>query len=417
MKLWRSGIIWSVLSFVSGLGNFVCSAILYRRLSNGEYGISNSALTSVVGFLSLPLSTVSTALIHHIAHFRGKKDEARLQGLLAGCQRILIQATVFGSVLAVVLAQPLGKFCGYRPALMLVALMTVLVSLWSGLGVTLCQGMGWFKRLAIISLAGVVMRTVFAWVMTKPYPTAEVALGATTFSLLANLSLLYWWKDIFRHGSERISPWDRHFGKFLVVTGAYIVGNWFFLSSDQLVAKKFFGGAALDDYMLAGRWATALPGTILPLLLVMFTSRSGANERTALSDQRILLVLYAMGLAAGAFGIIVLRVFLVRLVCGDNHPKSVPVASAMVIPYTIGMAFVGLNQAIGLWSLASRWYKLTACYGALGLTYWLALLFMGHTPTTLLHVMPVGTSAAFAILLVAWLLTLRSQPSSTPAAN
>lgn len=417
MKLWRSGIIWSVLSFVSGLGNFVFSAIIVRRLSHGEYGDSKTALFGVVGFLSLPLSIVSTALIHHIAHFRGQKDEARLQGLLAGSQRVLLQATIAGSILAVVLANPFGKIFGYRPSLMLVALITILVTLWSGFGVTLCQGMGWFKRLAIINLAGVVMRIAFGWIMTKPYPTAEMALLATTFSLLANLSLLYWWKDIFRHGAERISPWDRHFIKFLLVTGAYVAGNWFFLSSDTLVAKKYFPGPNLDAYGVAGSWAVALPGTIAPLLLVMFTSRSSGREAQARSDQQILLCLYGVGLACGAAGIITLRTFLVKLLCGHDHPEAVPVASAMVIPYTIGMAFVGLNQAIGLWSLASRWYKLTACYGALGLTYWLALLFMGHTPTTLLHVMPVGTSAAFAILLVAWLLTLRSQPSSTPAAS
>ena len=415
VKLWRSGIIWSVLSFVSGLGNFVFSAIIVRRLSHGEYGDSKTALFGVVGFLSLPLSIVSTALIHHIAHFRGQKDEARLQGLLEGCQRVLLQATIAGSVLAVILANPLGRFFGYRPSLMLVALITILVGLWSGFGLTLCQGVGWFKRLAIINLAGVGMRIVFGWLMTKPFPTAEMALLATTFSLLANLSLLYWWKDIFRHGAERISPWDRNFTNFLLVTGAYVAGNWFFLSGDTLVAKKYFPGPNLDAYGVAGSWAVALPGTIAPLLLVMFTSRSGGKEGQALSDQRILLCLYAIGLACGAAGIISLRSFLVGLLCGKEHPEAVPVASAMVVPYTTAMAFVGLNQAIGLWSLASRWYKLTACYGALGLTYWLALLLLGHTPTALLHVMPIGTGAAFAVLVIAWLLSVRSQPSARPA--
>jgi hypothetical protein len=190
-----------------------------------------------------------------------------------------------------------------------------------------------------------------------------------------------------------------------------VAGNWFFLYGDSLVAKKYFAKDALGNYQLAARWAAALPGTVAPLLLVMFTSRSGGKQGQALSDQRILLTLYAIGLACGAAGIIVLREFLIKLLCGHDNPD----ASGMLMPYTVTMTFVGLNQAIALWSLASRWYKLTACYGAFGLAYWLALLSLGHTPATLLHVMPIGTCAAFAVLVVAWLWTVQNQPSALGA--
>ena len=113
---------------------------------------------------------VSTALVHYIAHFRGQNDEARLQGLLAGCQKFLFQVTIAGSILAALLAKPLGRFFHFRTSLMLTALVCVLVSLWSGFAVALCQGMAWFKRLAIIGLVGVGMRLLFGWVMTKRFP-------------------------------------------------------------------------------------------------------------------------------------------------------------------------------------------------------------------------------------------------------
>ncbi|HUD84013.1 MAG TPA: hypothetical protein VMQ67_10945, partial [Candidatus Saccharimonadales bacterium] len=77
MKLWRSGIVWSILSFIGGLGNLAVSAVLGHRLSKAEYGYSNSTLDFIT-FLGLPLQTFSTALIHYIAHFRAKNDEARL---------------------------------------------------------------------------------------------------------------------------------------------------------------------------------------------------------------------------------------------------------------------------------------------------------------------------------------------------
>ena len=116
MKLWRSGIIWSVLNFLAGIGNFAFSALMARRLSKGEFGDASTTL-AFVGFLSMLPTAAGMALVHYIAHFRGKNDEARLQGLLAGCQQFLLQVTAVGSLFALLVAKPLGSFFGYRPTL------------------------------------------------------------------------------------------------------------------------------------------------------------------------------------------------------------------------------------------------------------------------------------------------------------
>jgi hypothetical protein len=81
----------------------------------------------------------------------------------------------------------------------------------------------------------------------------------------------------------------------------------------------------------------------------------------------------------------------------------------MIIPLSITMVFAGLSQAIGLWSLASRWLKLAMLYGISGLLYWLTLLLFGRTPALLLQTMPFGTAAALGVLGIGWLLTSRSQ--------
>ena len=411
MRLWRSGIVWSVLGFIGSLGHLAFSIVIGHRLSKAEYGYSSTILT-YIALLGLPLSMVSTSLVHYIAHFRGRNDEARLQGLLAGCQIFLFKATIAGSVLALVLADPLARFFGFRTSLMLLALVSLLVNVWSGLAVALCQGMAWFKRIALIGVLAAGMKFLFVWILTQRIATAEMALTAVTLSLLANLSLLYWWKDIFRHGAERISPWNREFLHFLLVTGAYVAGNYFFLSGDAMVAQKFFSGDALGEYQYAGRWASNLPIVMLPLLNVMFTSRSGRREAEALSDQRILLSLYGVGLGCGAAAMIVLRSFLVQLITG--HPNAH--AAGMLIPYTITMAFVGLGQAIAMWSLASRWFTPAVFYGVFGVVYWSALMMLGHDPASLLRVMPVGAGAAFCLLLLLWLWNARDRLPGSAAA-
>lgn len=381
------------------------------RLTGPEFGYSSTTV-NYCNFLNLPIAIVSTSLIHYIAHFRGQNDEARLQGLLAGCQRFLFFATIAGSIVAVIVAEPVARFFGFRTTLMLVGVVYILVNLWSGFAVALCQGMAWFKRIAIIALVAVGMKVAFAWVTTRQYPTAEMAVSATIFSLLANLSLLYWWKDIFRHGAQRISPWNKEFVHFLLVTGAYVAGNYFFLQGDSMVAQKFFPPNDLGEYLYANKWAVALPLTVAPLLLVMFTSRSGGNGEHASSDQRILLSLYTVGMICGAGSIIVLRSFLIRILAHHDNPH----AASMLIPYTVTMTFVGLGQAIAMWSLASRWFRLAIVYGAFGLIYWITLLLLGHTPETLLRIMPIGTGATFFTLLAGWLLTFRSRASGEASA-
>jgi O-antigen/teichoic acid export membrane protein len=341
----------------------------------------------------------SMSMVHYIAHFRSKNDEARLQGLLAGCQRFLFWATVGGTVLAMVVWLPLGWFFHFpRTNLMLAVLICVMVVIWSSFGVALCQGMAWFKRLAIIAVVAVGIRLVFAWVMTKRYPNAAVALSATTVSLLANLIVFYWWKDIFRHPAQRISPWTREFKQFLVVTGATVAGTYFFTAGDGLVSR-YFPEVARDSYNLATRFGRAIPATVLPLLIVTFTSRSGGRETSARSDQRILLSLYAAGLGCGAAFLIVFRGLLLKMYLG--HPNDE--AAQMIVPFSITMVLIGLTQAVGMWSLADRTFKIALLYGALGLTYWITLLLVGKTPEALLRVMPFGAGISFCVLCVCWL--------------
>jgi hypothetical protein len=405
VKLWRSGIVWSVLSFLGGLGNFAFNAIMLRQIPSAEFGYFGNALTGLNAFLGMPLLMVSTAIVHYIAHFRGQNDEARLQGLLAGCQKFLLKATIIGSVVALLLADPLAHFFHFRPTLMRATLVCVLVGLWSGFGVALCQGMAWFKRMAIIGLLAVGLRILFGWLATKKFPIAEMALSATTFSLLANLGLLYWWKDIFRHGAERISPWNREFLTFLLVSGSFVAGSWFLQAGDAMIAQKYFSKGDLGPYTEAGQLGRAIPATVAPLLMVMFTSRSGGRKDNAASDQRILLILFAIGLACGVTGLIALRHLVVRFYSGQPNPE----AAAMVTPFALTMGLMGLSQAIGTWALASRWLKLTALYGFAGMIYWLSLLQYGRTPSALLRLMPFGAAAALAILLTAWLWGYRSQ--------
>jgi len=402
-SLLRSGIVFSAISFVTGLGNMAFQGVMARHLrEQGQYGNANSALNALMPLLSLAPTIATFAVAHYVAHFNARGDSGRLQGLLVGCRKFLFRLTLAGSALAVLVIKPLSIFFHYSPTLMLATLVCTLLSLWASLAGALCQGFAWFKRLAFIGLLAMFLRVSFGWFVTLKWPSPETAVLASAFALLAYLVLLFWKNDLVVHG-EAVSPWNSEFVYYLVVSAACVSGGYFFTQGDLLVAKRFFSGGENDAYNCAERLAAALPIAVAPLLTVLFTSRSGARTGNIVGDQLKLLGLYLFGLVLGAAALFVLRDFCVKLILG--RPSSE--AAAMIARLAVTMVFVGLLQALALWALASRWMKISLLYGALGLGYWLTLLFLGKRPAALLHVMPATAGVTFFILFFVWFAALR----------
>src|SRR5436190_15557149 len=226
-KLWRSGIIFSAAAFVAGIGNYAFQAIMGRLLKtpehSGEFGYVGSAL-AFINLLGLPLVIASTAVTHYIAHFNTSGDEARLAGLLSGCRKFLFRLTLVGTVVAVLLIKPLSvAFEIPRQNLTLIALGCALAGLWVAFANAICQGLGWFNRLALIGLATMILRVGFGWAMALKWPVAEVGVLATGVGLAANLILLHWRKDLAGK-AESVSPYNREFAGYLAVAGACMTG-------------------------------------------------------------------------------------------------------------------------------------------------------------------------------------------------
>ena len=87
----------------------------------------------------------------------------------------------------------------------------------------------------------------------------------------------------------------------------------------------------------------------------------------------------------------------------------------MIGRFSTTMVFVGLLQALAMWSLASRWMKISLFYGGLGLGYWLTLFFLGKSPAALLQTMPIAAGLAFGALFLVWLISMRSHKAGETA--
>jgi O-antigen/teichoic acid export membrane protein len=412
-NIWRTGLIFTAAQFLTLLIGFGFQMIIRRQLgAAGEFGFVQTTII-FIGFLALPLAIAAQAVTHYIARFHFSGDDARLHGLLAGCRKFLFHISIAGSIVAILLIKPLGDFFHIpRASLTVIALVCVLATLWSSFITALCQGLGWFKRLALIGLLAAVIRLAFGVSATTISPVAEWAVLASAVMLLSNLVLLFWRKDFPRKTDMAVSPWTAEFVQFLVVSAACVFGTNCFSQYDALVAQRYFPGDQLDNYTTAGLLARQIPSLVGPLLAVLFTYRSSRHQHPgdALREQLKLLGLYAFGLITNAVGLYLLRTIGLRLI-GQNTPE----AAAMIAPFSVTMVFVGLLQAFGVWALASRWIKISLLYGALGLAYWLTLLFLGKSPAALLNVMPVAAGIAFGVLFLVWFIAMRTHKIDEPA--
>ncbi|MDE3098756.1 MAG: hypothetical protein KGJ88_04730 [Verrucomicrobiota bacterium] len=403
-KPWRSGIIFTAINFLTGLGNLAFQIVLGHHLkAQGQYSQANSAINGLMPMLSLvPLVAVFT-VTHYIAHFKAIGDSGRLQGLLAGCRRFLFHVTLIGSALAVAAIKPLSIFFHYSLGLMLATLLFTLVGLWTSLATALCQGLAWFYRLALLGFLAMLLRVSFGWLITLHWPSPQTAVLASTFGLLAYVLLLAWRREIAVK-AEPVSPWNHEFILYLVVSTAVVVGQYCFMNSDLMVMQRYFTAADGDAYVGAERLAVSLPITVAPLLTVLFTHRSSGHTSRALREQLELVGLYTFGLTCGAVCLLFLRTFCLKLIFGGHVP---PAAAAMIKPLALTMVFVGLLQAISTWALASRWSKVAVTFGILGLIYWIVILTAGRTPASLLRAMPIASAIALLILAVVWFYTLK----------
>lgn len=406
-NLLRSGVLFSAAGFLAGLGNYAFQAIISRNMqATGEYGLANSAF-SLATLLSLPASIATFAVTHYIARFNFAGDETRLHQLLAGCRKFLFHLTWTGSLLALVLVKPISAFFGFpRSSLVLTIVFYVLAIWWGAFATALCQGLGWFKRLAAIGLGMVTVRVLLGFGASHWRMMAEVVVLISAAGLLANLILLRWRKQLARPSDHPESPWTPEFISFIFISLACVGGGYCFMQGDQLVAKRYLGKEDLDAYTAAGLLARALPLTVAPLLTVLFTYRSGRQQADDLREQLKLLALYAGGLACGAAGLIALGGLCLKIL-----NRYSPEVHAMLVPLSVTMVFVGLLQSLAFWSLASRWSRLALLYGVLGLAYWLILLTFGTSLPALLRLMPVAAGVAFGGLLMVWLLAMRGKRS------
>jgi O-antigen/teichoic acid export membrane protein len=410
----QSPIAWTLVALL----NFITQIVFRRELAPGEFGALNTAL-GVIGLMTVPVLAVNQAFTHYLARQPAAGQSARIDSLRAAALTVTETfAWIWGGLSLLLVFLLLSPLDLPRFSLQLFTLVNVLIALGGVVGWAVCQGGNqlrlWAQLLVAAALARVLLGAGLAW----QEPWAEAGLAAFLLAGVVTLT------PAFRSGETSaamrlkacMTILDRDFLLCAGATFSVLLALFLFSSADRIVAQSCFGVATNNDlglvnwaqfdaYQTAGLLGRGILWGTQPLLWILFAQRSRLDRTTPAS--LAFFWIYAGALLLGAILLGCLSQPLSRLFCGDNFQSTalfVPSFAAVMVP-------LGLLQALGIFSLASRRYHECFVLGGCSVGYTLVLYLAGRQP----QLMPAfmfggGVLSLMAVLFVGVVRWGRKQP-------
>ncbi len=375
--------LWALVALL----NFIALIVLRRELAPGEFGTLNTALAAI-GLMTVPVLALNQAFTNYLARHPAPGQSARIDSLRDAALPVTgTFAWVWGALcipLVFLLLWPLDL---PRVSLRLFILVNVLAAVGGLMSRAVCRG-GHQLRLWAWLLAGSALARVLAGAgLAWQEPWAESGLAAF---LLAGVITL---APALRSGETSaavrfkscLAVCDRDFLLCAGSTFSVLLALFLFSSADRLVAQSCFGVITnnnlglvnwplFDAYHTAGLLGRALLWGTQPLLWILFAQRSRLDRTTPAS--LTFFWIYLGALLAGAMILGCLAQPLSRFFCGANFQSTaffVPSFAAVMVP-------LGLLQALGVFSLASRRHPECFVLGACAAGYTLLLYYAGRQP-------------------------------------
>jgi hypothetical protein len=382
-----------IVGTLIALLNFIAQIVFRHELAPGEFGTLNTAL-GVIGLMTVPMLALNQAFTHYLA--RQPAPGAAGQGArIDSLRAVALTATetfawIWGGLSLLLVFLLLSPLDLPRFSLQLFTLLNVLIALGGVVSWAVCQGGNQLRLWAWLLIASALARVLAGAGLAWLEPWAES--GLVAFLLAGVITLT----PAFRSGETSaamrwkacVAIWsnlDRDFLLCLGATFSVLLALFLFSSADRIVAQSCFGvvtdnnmglvnWALFDAYQTAGLLGRGILWGTQPLLWILFAQRSRLDRTTPAS--LTFFWVYLGALVPGAILLGCLAQPLSRLFCGPSFQTTallVPSLAAVMVP-------LGLLQALGVFSLASRRYHECFVLGGCGVGYTLLLYLAGRQP-------------------------------------
>ena len=388
------------------LFNFIAQLIFRRELAPGEFGTLNTAL-GIVGLMAVPLFALNFAFTHYPALQSGSGMNERIDAMRAASLVFTETAGwIWGALCFVLVFLLLSWLDLPRFSLQLFILMNVLIALGSTVSWAVCQHGNQLRHWAWLLGAAALARVLAGAVLVWQIPWAESVLAAFLLAGFITITPALRSREVEMTARLKAcrAVLERNFLLYAAATLSVLLALFLFSSADRMVAQHSFGGATnnnmglvnwtlFDSYQTAGLLGRGLLWGAQPLLWILFAQRSRVDRTQA--GSLTFFWIYMGVLLSGAILLGCLARPLSQLFSGPDYQ-----ATALFIPsFATVMVLLGLLQALGIFSLASRRFPECFVLGGCSIAYTLLLYLTGRQPQLMLAYMFGGGLVSLMLLL------------------
>lgn len=373
----QSAFTWLAIALL----NFATQLILYKEMSTtspGQFGLL-TAILGIIGLLIVPLAALQQAL-----RLYSGPAELRSSAVLAVETSAWLWAILY--LLAVLVLSILGT-----PNFSL-ELILLFLALGGVVSQAVCESETrphrWSRLMFIAALVRVAL--AIGLIYTPFDRRTEIGVAIFLIAGFVTLAPALQPRDFDWHARLKSfrALYHRDFFLFLAATLSVFLGLYLFTNADRIAALTWQGvlddgrthagvdgrKVNLDSYQFLGLLARGLLWGTQPLLWILFAQRTRLTKTTSAS--MTFFWIYLVALVTGAFAL----GFTTHGISTTSRGDFGPTFCAVMVP-------LGVIQAFGIFSLASRRYPECFTVGLCGIVYTLILTLFAHRSDIMLAYM------------------------------
>lgn len=306
-------------SMFSNILAFLLNLFLARNLSYGDYAVFASLL-SVVTLASIPAGSINTVIVKFATDYFVKRENEKLKSLYLVFLKFILGLSLGVFFLFLALANPLKQYLHLSNiSYVIVAGLVISVFYLSVLNMAFLQSLLKFKTIALVNIAGGIVKLVMGVIL--------IFLGYRVFGGLWAIFFMTFGMFVFgffplkriilSKSSEKLSLNFKNVLRFAIPTFITVLFLTSFTSTDVILVKHFFKAEAAGYYAglsLMGKvifyFTFPIPMVMFPLLIKRHANKESFTNLFYISLLLVLIPSFAITAFYFLFPSFVINLFL-----------------------------------------------------------------------------------------------------------
>lgn len=255
---------------VTSLGNYFYHLLMARMLKPASLLGELESVISFIYILSVPLLTLSLAIVKFVSHYKGRGKISDVNNLYSFIQRKIL---LFGGVALIVLLilSPIIRSFLHLSSYYLVALLAInfLIGIYTVAGRGILQGLSDFFNFAVSNTSETIAKIIFAVILVSLGFGVLGAFSGMVIGTFVGAAVLFKLLQTFRIRGGVFKD-EKAFYAYIVPVFFTILAITSLYSTDIILVRHFFPGNQSGDYAVLSIMGKVIFFAVSPIASVLF---------------------------------------------------------------------------------------------------------------------------------------------------